>query len=170
MNSDRFLGQTRRFLAQQYVAKLILSAVVLSGGLTACGGGDESDPVPIAFVTVDRGSRSELSYSEEGFLSRVARSDSEWQAIWLSNYSGNRPPPAPAVDFNQYMVIGVILGLRSNGCYGIEVREVLLSAEQVEVVYAELTPNGSGCQAVVVSPYEFISIPTTTLTVRFRKS
>ena len=146
----------------------LFPAVALALSLTACGGGD-SAPVPVEFSTVSRGSFPALAYYTDSFQSRLARSDSEWQALWFSHTGANPPPPAPAVDFRRWMVIGLFLGGRPSGCYDIQVREVLLLAQAIEVVYTEDTPNGSGCPAVIVSPYEFISIPTTALPVRFRK-
>ena len=151
--------------------KRLFLATLLFAGLAACGGGDDSEPVSIEFATVDRGSFSQLTVSDQ-FMSRIVRTDSEWQAIWVSNYPSTRPPPAPVVDFGRLMVVGVFLGGRPNGCYDIavrEVREVRLASQEVEVVYTEIAPIGQGCLPVVVTPYQFISIPTTSLPVRFRK-
>ena len=168
MTSDLAVDRCSESSSRRSATKSLLSATLLALGLAGCGGGDDSEPVPIEFAIVDEGSNSALNQSAE-FLSRTARTDSEWQAMWVSNYIGTRPPPAPAVDFGRLMVIGAFLGGRPSICYAIAVREVQLSPQEVEVVYTERTPNGAGCPPGGSSPYQFVSIPTTSLPVRFRK-
>lgn len=163
-------GQHLRASGFTFELRQLLAAAVAVCGLTACGGSDDISPVSIAYATISQGSNSRVNLSVE-FLGLVARTETEWAALWSQHSTGRSPPfPIPSVDFRRLMVIGVFLGGRPDGCYGISVQDVLLSSREVEVLYREESPVvGEICSAAVVLPYQMISIQATTLPVRFRK-
>ncbi len=95
----------------------------------------------------------------------VARSEAEFKTLWRSFVPAHYPPPSvgilPSVDFSTQMVIGVALGERSTGGYGIEITKVKVveMRNELEVYVREALP-GSGCPVIeaLTQPFHIVSV------------
>ena len=79
-----------------YTLKLqrFLAVAAMTCGLSACGGSEDFSPVSISFATLSKGSNSRVNLSVE-FLGHVARTETEWRALWSQHNAGLAflPPP-----------------------------------------------------------------------------
>ena len=70
-------------------------------------------------------------------------------------------PDRPNVDFEEKIVVAIVLGKRSTGGYGVEIDEVLASdgSGQVQVQFTETVP-GNSCSVtqVLTSPYVLATV------------
>jgi hypothetical protein len=93
---------------------------------------------------------------------RVARTAEEYDALWreVRRTGDGEPPPAPAVDFDTEMVVGVLLGSRPSSGYSVE---VLAAKERVDgghVEYRETRPAGACIVlTVVTAPWTLVAMP-----------
>ena len=68
----------------------------------------------------------------------VVKDQSAWEALWKAHKSTVTPrPPTPAVDFSTHHVVGVFLGNRMNGCYGVKIDRVHQEGGRIIVRYTE---------------------------------
>jgi hypothetical protein len=95
---------------------------------------------------------------------------SAWAALWEEHHRGISPTPAlPDVDFSENIVIGVYLGIRPNGCYGVGIDRIYRSGETNIVEYTERTPSENDiCTMALVSPSHLVTIPKTPHPFEFR--
>jgi hypothetical protein len=75
----------------------------------------------------------------------VIRDTAAWQALWAELSAPQHPaPPAPAVDFAEYMVVFAAAGPRTTGGHATAVDEVLADGPALFVRVTEVSP-GAGC-------------------------
>lgn len=101
----------------------------------------------------------------------VIRSAEDWARFW-SEHQSNRfpPPPAPEVDFQSHMVVGIFVGDRGSSGYGVHIIDVQFNATETVVTYHETTPDRQsdmGFLAVMTQPYHLKPIPRSDRSVRF---
>jgi len=103
--------------------------------------------------------------TEEGTLTISAAKD--WENLWgrLSR------EPLPELDFSRQQVVGVFLGLRPTGGFGVEMAPVVTTLPTAVVVrYREISPlAGHTPPEGATAPYALRAITRTALPVRFEK-
>lgn len=101
----------------------------------------------------------------------VVRNADQWQALWARRAGLMVPtPPAPPHDFDGRQTVGVFLGARPNGCFGVEVTAVVRDARALVVRYREERPaDGQYCTAEVTQPHALVWVLASSLPVRFKR-
>ncbi len=102
----------------------------------------------------------------------VAQDAEHWAELWRAHCANLLPrPEVPEVDFEQWMVVGVIVGERRSGGYGVEI--VGCTAKEggllVEAIETRPTP-GQPATMALTSPFHFVRMPRATGGVEFRLS
>jgi hypothetical protein len=145
------------------ISRRTLSLALLSALATGCGGG-EAGPVALALAQIAGDFNGEWPVQ-----TYVARNTAEWTQIWASHKSFSIPSPAmPVVDFLAFTVVGMALGWRPSGCYGMQIVGATESDSAVTVQYRELiAPPGVACTAALVFLVQFATIPRTDKPVTF---
>lgn len=120
-----------------------------------------------AFETLDQTSYSAIDRP----LLAVARDQNAWSDLWRTHTRQFAPaPPQPSVDFSRQMVIGVFMGTKSNGCYGIQVKEITVDQGVMEVRYQEEVPGPQSiCSQALTAPSHLVATVAFTGEVRFLK-
>ena len=99
-------------------------------------------------------------------LNQVVRDEESWKSLWGEASSEK----LPEVDFTQFMVVGVFLGLKPTGGYEAEILEPKVEGKRLVVEYREENPPpGSFVIQAFTSPYHLMILPKTDLPVAFRK-
>ena len=97
----------------------------------------------------------------------VVRSAQDWENVWRS-VSSTRP--MPAVDFSGSLVVGVFLGQRSTGGYGVQIVRTREEKGTLVVEYRETRPApGTMSAQVMTAPYQIVAVPKFDGEVRFEK-
>lgn len=110
----------------------------------------------IPFQTVLRGQRSAIGEP----LQIVVRTQTEWDSLWHRHYSGaNNPPPSPPIDFDRDLVVGIFLGTKPTGDYGIEITRAERRDSSLYVYYREKSPppNAMVTQALT-QPFDIVRV------------
>ena len=127
-----------------------LFACVLSAALVACGGGGPkrsplAAPLSSQMTLISAVPLVVNSHGAWPVQDFVARTETEWSQIWDQPAPMGSPDPAepavvpePTVDFSAYTVIGVSLGIGSNGCDGIEFLRITDEIVQIRAEYRRL--------------------------------
>jgi len=138
---------------------LILPAIVLCMGLSACGGAQESDPPPqpVAHKTVDTDRYSGVSEARTVLIS----DSSAWIDLWAQHKREQSPVPrAPSVDFSQQMVVAVFVGERPDSCGAVIIQKVYRANGRLVVEYTEPPPDPAAvCSALTTHPSQLVAIP-----------
>ncbi|HSE86928.1 MAG TPA: protease complex subunit PrcB family protein, partial [Candidatus Binatia bacterium] len=93
---------------------------------------------PLSIATVEKGDRSGI----RGPLQTVIRNQAEWNAFWKRHSSTDtNPPPAPIIDFNREMVVGIFLGEKSTGGYEVEIVRAERRDSSLYFYYREKSPQ-----------------------------
>lgn len=96
----------------------------------------------------------------------VVRDEQAWGALWL-RLSGQEPPP---VDFSRWEAVGVFMGVKPTGGYGITIDEIRRTKKTRLVFYKEQTPRrGYFVIQAFTSPYHIKLIERSDLSVAFKK-
>ena len=132
----------------------------LTAFITACrdarpAGGRDAGPITV--TEIGGGSHSGILEPRVW----IARTPEEWADLWAAHSSSAIPArPAPDVDFDSEMVIGVFLGQRPSSGYGVEVRSCHAENGRVRVRVRETQPDPDTLQATVVtSPFRLVRVP-----------
>jgi hypothetical protein len=98
----------------------------------------------------------------------VARTASEWAALWRL-HAGDQAP-APKIDLAKRMVVAVFLGSRPSAGYAVEVGSATPAGQTLIVEWSEHRPTpGSLLAQVITSPAHLVSIPRFDGPITFRK-
>jgi hypothetical protein len=94
---------------------------------------------------------------------RVARTESEWKALWREHTSRELPrPTAPTIDFAKEMVVCVFSGEKPSGGYGIEVVDATFDGKALVLGTRETKPAEDAIVPMVLTrPYHMIATPAT---------
>ena len=146
--------------------KLIAFAVISAVFISACGGGESSTSTDVPFTTIAQTLFSSSVSVSEGL---VARSQSEFNAMWARTYTRISPPPQqPSIDFNAVQVIGYFLAARPTGCYSVSIVRISQQADRLLVTYKEAVPPPTAiCTAAGVFPAHLVTVPKSQLEVVF---
>ncbi len=133
------------------VKALLVSASVL---LFGCVATDQEAENRLSHTTLHQGLQTIGSGSEIKTI-RILNNADDYREL-LADYSAES---SKDVDFNQYQIVLIDLGIRPNGGYGIRIDDVLEQANHVVVEFTQLTP-GKGCNydAAQTNPYRFEAI------------
>jgi hypothetical protein len=93
----------------------------------------------------------------------VCRNAAQWVALWSS-----QSRPLPGADFSRWTAVGVFLGTRPSGGYGVELTSVVNTPRETVVRWRETKPRPDETViAALTQPYRIRLIPRTDLPVRF---
>ncbi len=120
-------------------------------------------PATPPFRTVERGSQSNIDSARQV----VVRSSEEWTAFWKTHTFDK---PAPRVDFDKEMVLGVFMGNRPTGGYSVTIGSVAERDGSLVVTYSETSPRPGAMTAQVLTfPYHIVAVAKRGGDVRFEK-
>jgi PrcB C-terminal len=123
----------------------------------------QASQTPPSVRTVAKGSMSGIDAPRQASV----RSAAEWSALWKAH---DPKGETPAVDFSREMVVGVFLGSRPTGGYGIEIIRAVGNSGTLVVEYVETAPSRDAVTAqVLTAPYHLAAIPRHDGEVRFQK-
>ena len=107
--------------------------------------------------TVEKGYRSGVRES----LQVVIRNQDEWNAFWKRHSAiETNPPPAPSIDFNREMVVGIFLGEKSTGGYEMEIVRAERRDSLLYFYYREKIPSpGATVTQALTQPFHLLRVP-----------
>lgn len=106
----------------------------------------------IPLVTVARGTMSSIDEPYQA----VVRTEAEWLKLWRRHGSGQ---PAPDINFEARMVVGVFLGSRPSAGYSVEIVEARSADGGLVVEYRETKPAPDRMVAqVITAPFHLVSL------------
>jgi hypothetical protein len=116
----------------------------------------DATPRHMPFTSVDLAGTSAVTAPE----TVVVRDAAAWAELWARHKSIFLPPmPAPQVDFSRYMVIGVFIGSKPNGCYGTTVANVQRSGRKIQLTRIDREPSyGAVCTQALTAPAHLIMV------------
>lgn len=88
----------------------------------------------------------------------VINDDKEWDKLWDKTYKIQDPTPTlPQVNFEKETVVGVYMGMRNSGGYGIEISKLIDAGKEYQVVVREITPAKGGMATMALTqPFHLI--------------
>mmetsp|Transcript_13161 Transcript_13161/g.35240 ORF Transcript_13161/g.35240 Transcript_13161/m.35240 type:complete len:198 (+) Transcript_13161:121-714(+) len=117
----------------------------------------------VTFNTVAHGQRSGINDERNV----VIKGAPEWEELWRQHGSNcTPPPPAVDVDFESSMLICVCLGTRSSGGYGVEVKSISDTGEELLVKYEVSFPTGMVTMALT-QPHHIVRVARSEKPVKF---
>jgi len=91
----------------------------------------------------------------------IVTSEPAWQKLWQlvhSNYT--EKIPEPTIDFNQYAVIGIFMGLHNTGGFTTKILDVKRDGDSLLVTIHETTPQpGALVTQALTQPYSVVLVP-----------
>ena len=117
----------------------------------------------VSFVTIDQGQDSGVTTARN--VAIYKRKD--WKTFW-KEHAGDSTPPS--INFRKKMVVAVILGTRSNGCYSVNIDNVENeTGQQLIVYYTETMPGETcACTQAITNPYHIVKTKKSKLDVVFQ--
>jgi hypothetical protein len=152
-------------------------SALLVGAAIACGAGDaaaqhDSSRGAVPFTRLRDAPSAFTSYSGLADSALVVvRDSSAWQDLWQRV---NRPfipaPPAPAVDFQQEMIVVAALGTRPTAGHDVVIEGAQQDSAGIEILVRRSEP-APGCPvaAAVTRPVDFARMRADRRAVRFRE-
>jgi protease stability complex PrcB-like protein len=106
--------------------------------------------------TIEKGYRSGVRES----LQLVIRNQDEWKAFWKRHSSiDTNPPPAPIINFNREMVVGIFLGEKSTGGYQAEFVQAERRDSSLYFYYREKAPPpGAMVTQALTQPFHLVRV------------
>jgi len=94
-----------------------------------------------------------------------------WQRFWLQycrTFDGSGAlAPAPVVDFAKQTIVGIFMGQRPSGGYGIKIKEIKKTKSGLEVYVLEHKPNpGDMVITMITYPCALVTIEKTVLPLK----
>lgn len=167
-----FASQTHKQWIFARRASVLLTTLLLIVGGGCSGIGNDTDDVPFTTevatqtlntgaVSVDQIDQGQYGDIVEGTQS-VLRTEEVYASFWERLHADRSSvPERPPVDFDEEVVVAIVLGQRPTGGYGVEVDEVLASdaGGRIQVQFTETVP-GDGCVATqtLTSPYVLATV------------
>ena len=112
---------------------------------------------PLSMATVVRGHRSGIRES----LQTVIRNQDEWKALWKRHSSTDtNPSPAPIIDFNREMIVGIFLGEKSTTGYEVKIVRAEQRDSRLYFYYREESPTpGAMVTQALTQPFHLVKVP-----------
>ena len=100
----------------------------------------------------------------------IVRAPEHWQRVWREHTANLLPqPPAPEVDFERFMVVGMILGQRESGGYGLLMDGARIEDGALILDALETRPQpGQATTLALTSPFHFMRVTRSAGGVEFR--
>jgi len=101
------------------------------------------------------------SYAFQDKTNSVITNSNEFEQLWENLHAGRSPlPELPEVDFKEYTVLASMMGVQSNGGFGITIQKVGRSDGTLGVQIEEVEP-GQGCFTIsaLTSPFHIVKVP-----------
>lgn len=119
---------------------------------------------------IDRGQYGDIVEGTQ----TVIRAQEAYASFWSRLHADRASTPSrPEVDFDQRVVVALVLGERRSGGYTTRVAEALASenGEEIQVQYTETVP-GDGCAVTtaLTAPYALVAVEAQTEEFTFTKS
>ena len=109
---------------------------------------------PLSIATVEKGDRSGI----RGPLQTVIRNQDEWNAFW-KRHSSTDTNPAPIVDFDRQMVVGIFLGEMPTGGYEVEIVRGERRDSSLYFYYREESPRpGAMVTQALAQPFHLVKV------------
>ncbi|MDP8224199.1 MAG: protease complex subunit PrcB family protein [Candidatus Lernaella stagnicola] len=91
----------------------------------------------------------------------IATNTPRWNKLWRLLTAHRIPPaPMPQVDFDQFAVVGVFMGLHSTGGFAVEILDIKREGDKLVLVIRETTPHeGQGVTMALTQPFSVVMIP-----------
>ncbi len=145
--------------------------------LTACSPTEPFEPewpeLPAGAVAVPYNVLPEVHTTAiSGIMDRrrlVIRTQQDWESFWAEFAANASPlPPAPAIDFDQQMVIAATMGRRNTGGFTISIEGIFEDGDRLITRVLETAP-GPGCLTiqVITAPATAVVLDATDATVEF---
>lgn len=120
-----------------------------------------ANAVPMAMSDLERSQHSLVGQP----MNVVVRDAAAFAALW-AQHAGS--VPAPRVDFGRFMVIGVFMGSRPNGCYTTAIDSVASAGGKITVAHTDTGPGpGVLCTLAMVTPAHLVMVERSDAPVEF---
>lgn len=147
----------------------IISILVIAFLMISCEDDEKTKIVkPVEFTTLSQGDLK--GNGEEGIVkSKLIVSDNTSFGVLLSkiNAVNDEISPAPAIDFNESVVLAVFDDIKSHGGYSIDITKVSEHEDRLVVEIERL--NEGGMLTVITQPYHIVKIPKSTKPIIFKE-
>ena len=105
--------------------------------------------------TIEKGYRSGVRES----LQLVIRNQDQWNVFWKRHSStDDNPAPAPVVDFDREMVVGIFLGEKPTGGYEVEIVRGEQCDSSRSFYYWEKSPPGAMVTQALTQPFHLVRV------------
>ena len=139
---------------RMFHVSFVISTLLLAGALR----------VPVPFTTVAEGQQSGVEERREV----VVRTAAEWKVLWRQHAPDL---PAPAVDFDKAMVVGVFAGVRNTGGHSLKITAIDREGANLVVSWHETRPPADAIVSQVLTfPFHLVRIERSTGAVTFRQA
>lgn len=157
----------------RHAAVLVAATALMQG----CGGPDETplayELIPTEFIANPEAAVDPTvvpSAADTRTYFYVLRSPMEWAAWWARARSRYSLQPLPSIDVSNSTIAAVYLGMRSNSCYVLTIKDVVERRGTIIVRYHESRPGRDDtCSPVAIYPLQLIKIEATGLPVEFEE-
>jgi hypothetical protein len=114
----------------------------------------------VSFQSLDQTTRSGI---QEAQTVTIRDADS-FLALWTAHSKA----PAPSIDFNKSMVLGVFMGLKPNGCYSTNIDSVARATDRLKAQHTDAAPGPNVlCTLAMTTPAHLIVVERSELPVEF---
>lgn len=116
----------------------------------------ESDGTKLNFQTIEKRGMSGINSPEN----IVINEEKEWANLWARIHSNQTPTPKlPQMNFSKETVVGVFLGTKNSGGYGIEIKKVTDTGKKIVVMVEEASPpKGAMVTMALTQPFHLVKI------------
>jgi hypothetical protein len=110
----------------------------------------------VSFQTIEKGFRSGVRQP----LQIIIRGQAEWKDFWQQHASiKTNSLPAPAIDFNKEIAVGVFLGEKPTGGYEVEIVRAERSGRTLLISFVENTPRpGATVTQAITQPFHIVRV------------
>jgi hypothetical protein len=101
----------------------------------------------------------------------VFQDDTTWLQFWLKYCKAfddrGTVLPAPTVDFEKYTLVGIFLGQRPSGGYGVAIKNIKKAKNELQVSIEERKPKPTDMVILMITyPYALVTVEKTTLPLK----
>ena len=138
----------------------VIAIALVIGGVSVQSGAAQDASMP--FETIGRGHSPAFQDAQQ----IVIRDGGAWQTLWTRVKGWGEP--APPVDFNTSMVIGVMAGLTTGAdATTTTITRIAPEANALRVFITEQSPPKLGDSLAAQAPYHFVKMARSLLPVHF---
>lgn len=119
----------------------------------------KSSTVAHSWVNIEQSQHGSYKFSKK--TKKVINDSQSFEILWEDIHANRSPlPETPEVDFDEYTVVAVMMGVQNSGGYSIEIIEIAEADNVVGVKIKEKEP-GTDCvtTAALTSPFHIVKVP-----------